>query len=915
VKRAYFDLQTLLSGTREELIARRRAGVREMFEGGDVKAIEIQRLREAERAASQRNLGLRLRIQHVDKNVPIIDRVKDLERRGVRVPEDEDPRYFLEERNYLGGLLKAFTERHFHPVYEATQAAGIAWHDFGEALFYERILAGDRSDVANPRGITTEAARELYDDLQQSLTAEQRQVLAAQMTKFRQAVRRAAEDAYQAGLYKPELYAQMKENPAYVTFRVIDHLEQDVSSRVAHQIGTLKDVQNPADATILKTLVTIRATEYQKMKVATFKFLEQHFPEDIEQAEYVWTGRSIAPKDPPDAKKQVLVTYYEQGRLRGKYVDPFIADSLNNASVGQNWAIVAGLRWINGRWFRPVFTTLNLGFQTFNVGRDFFRFWKNTPTMTFRRAIQRYWEAVPMARVRAFGLSERPTPKQLQGYLDLVEAEEARILSTTFNDLLDGREVEDTLIEDTFARLGINDSDGPPQSAVKAGASRLLNAVKRVGDFIETLPKAAGIYEFKGQGAIADIPPAERSFIRRKIGSPDFLAGGTYKPVSNELLLFSNAITQAIRADLEVAREPKTRAGFWWKTAAMNIAPKVAIFAALYLLPDDDDWDELKHAFQGISEYDLTNYLPVPLGRDENGNTVYLRIPQDDFGRLIGGLVWKALQGARGDKDALRAAMHVFDYTAGQVPSVTPVVQLASDMATFAAGANVYDPFRNRFLFTEDELKARDSRTLSKFLGYEFQQLGGGIVWKFYPGEQRPREQTAGQRILELPVVSNVVGRWIRITNYGEVEQLREARSGVERDEARRRLDERDAVNEALREYSRLIPPKRTAAEQQRLARQVVSRLYAKEPPAKRQQEYRDVLKKIRMGAARGSADPIADAVMGATSNTQRVAVLVEASEKMGDAAFDAWLRRAIREQVISADVASTTRKQRRVRQ
>lgn len=134
-------------------------------------------------------------------------------------------------------------------------------------------------------------------------------------------------------------------------------------------------------------------------------------------------------------------------------------------------------------------------------------------------------------------------------------------------------------------------------------------------------------------------------------------------------------------------------------------------------------------------------------------------------------------------------------------------------------------------------------------------------------------------------------------------------RRGVERDEARRRLDERDAVNETLREYGKLIPPRQTAAEQQRLARSIVSKLYAKESPKKRAEEYRDVLKKIRMGAARGSADPYVDAVLSATSNAQRVEVLIKAADAMGDAAFDAWLRRDLREQEISADVASATRK------
>ena len=90
----------------------------------------------------------------------------------------------------------------------------------------------------------------------------------------------------------------------------------------------------------------------------------------------------------------------------------------------------------------------------------------------------------------------------------------------------------------------------------------VLDVIKETGDFIETVPKAAAIIEFTGDGAISDISAEQRSVIRRKVGSPDFLAGGTLKPVSNEVFLFSNAITQAWRSDLEVATEPTTRAGF-----------------------------------------------------------------------------------------------------------------------------------------------------------------------------------------------------------------------------------------------------------------------------------------------------------------------------------------------------------------
>src|SRR3989304_625880 len=76
----------------------------------------------------------------------------------------------------------------------------------------------------------------------------------------------------------------MQANPAYVSFQVLDHMEDGVTSRVHRQIGTLKDIANVADASILKTLVTLRAIEHQKVKRATFTFLKQQYAGDIHPA-------------------------------------------------------------------------------------------------------------------------------------------------------------------------------------------------------------------------------------------------------------------------------------------------------------------------------------------------------------------------------------------------------------------------------------------------------------------------------------------------------------------------------------------------------------------------------------------------------------------------------------------------------
>ena len=174
-----------------------------------------------------------------------------------------------------------------------------------------------------------------------------------------------------------------------------------------------------------------------------------------------------------------------------------------------------------------------------------------------------------------------------------------------------------------------------------------------------------------------------------------------------------------------------------------------------------------------MTEYDRTNYIPIPLGEDSDGNVVYFRLPQDDSGRVVGGVVWKLLRALRGDAEVADTLAQVLDYSAGQFPSIAPSVTAVQATGQMIAGQNPRDAFRSRNVLTDDEQKARGWPAWKRFLGWEFQQLGGGIVWKFYPGEARPRQLTRGQRILELPVLSNIVGRFIRITNYGETETLR----------------------------------------------------------------------------------------------------------------------------------------------
>ena len=196
----------------------------------------------------------------------------------------------------------------------------------------------------------------------------------------------------------------------------------------------------------------------------------------------------------PKEHGKALVYYYEKGRPRGKYVPEFIADSLNNASIGTNLGVLEAVRFANSKLFRPLFTTLNLGFQSYNLFRDFFRTWTNTRGMTLGHLITQYRRAGKFARVRAFGLPKDPKPAQRDAYQEVVASEQAGILSVTYNDLVRGRPAAETEIETILGRYGIGELAEKETSGIaRKGLTAVIDWVRNVGDLIETLPKGAMI--------------------------------------------------------------------------------------------------------------------------------------------------------------------------------------------------------------------------------------------------------------------------------------------------------------------------------------------------------------------------------------------------------------------------------------
>lgn len=870
VREAYFDLQEFLRGGEEAVVARRRKGVREMFKEGDQKAIDLEAKRHEESKFKLRNAGFWLKTELVDKNAIVIKKVTEMEKRGKFINEDDDPRYILEERNYLSGYIKGILQEQIQPIRDSLSEAGMSWDDLGEYTFYKRIVAGDRTKQANPRGITPEAAEKSLEDLKKQVGSENAKILETGAKNLRNFLIEINEKAYKSGLYSEKIFNQMKESPDYVTFQVIDFIEEGMTSSIHKSVGTLRDITNPATASIVKAIKVIQATERNSVVKSVVETYQKDSPNSIKPAKTrkIQRGKTFV-EEPLESRlpNEELVTYRQDGKVKGFYVDSYTARSINNDSVGQNIAILKAIRLVNSSLFRPLFITYSLGFQSFNLFRDFFRYWKNIPDISMWQAFKRYKEALPVANARGFGVEKADA----EAVALLEKLEKDRVLSITYNDFVLGQRTEENQLDAILKQYDIDyftNVESPDKNFVKRiprGLVNVFNFIKKLGDTIETLPKVAGYYELT-QGGKTALTPSQRSYIRKNIGSPDFLAGGLVKPISNELFLFSNAIIQGMRSDINVAVGPNTRNAYWWKTAKLNLIPKILMFLASLGYFGKEVADLMNDA----SEYDKTNYTIIPIGRDTTGKTIYLRVPQDETGRFVGGTLWKIMSMFKNEQSFVKDLADVASYTGGQLPSPSPLFDVVSSAFQFASGKNPYDAFRGREVLSEEVFKAGGLPATKAYLGWLFQQVGGGVFYRFYHEPSKPREEGVVEKTVNLPVVGNVIGRFFRVSDYGQTERLREVIGMAQQEEARERLKRKEVIFDQVK--NAIKDPENAQTYKQRM----IDELYGGTPSTKSElSKYKDDIDKFNVYYKRGTVnDPNVEALFSATSNNQKAAVL-----------------------------------------
>ena len=782
VKTNFDEIWNLLTEGEEAIYKKRNKEVDKMFKRGEDGYVA----KIVERKKRHTSLLYQMKLLFDDRNTPIIEQIKKLKKQGKEIPAELNPNFAMHGLLYLDGKLKNYVNDNFQPIFSKAQKLEDGWNSLGKILFFERVI-NERGDLANPQGYSPDTAQSQLDKMQAEMSPEDWAVLTDLRDQYRGAVQRSIDNAEVNEYYTPELLKQMKANPAYATYQVIDYLDTYISPRVYQQMGTLKEVANPATATVMKLVSVFKAIERNNAKKLGMEFEKDNFPESIEKAKTRWNGKNMEIITKREAGKD-LVVVIEKGKPQGYYLDQDVADVFNYTSNKTLEMAARVSRAVSqSQFYRPLFTTINLGFQTFNLWRDFWRYWKNVPDYTLERAITslpravfRYGQAVPSSLRRAIN-----KPDEL-----VKQMENSKILGLTFNQLhRQELDTEQQQIERLLQQTGIL-----PKTRRRKIYSPILwtlDAIETVGDFIETLPKVAGYIELKDR-----MPKAEmEEFIRTSVGSPAFRVGGTFTPVTNNIFLFSNAIKEGVKTDFRIATSKNpSRAGFWWKNVLGTFLPKLIMAAIFYGLFGDD----LKKMMRKVSEYDRTNYIIIPLGVDENGKTIYQRIPLDETGRLLGGLFWKSIVLSKDRSQAgIEDIMEVLSFGAGQFPNLTPSFTGAGAVITYFSGRNPYDSFRGRHIIPDKEFNAGFDKSFPILLDWLAKNQGLGIVFPRY----KPEDPTDLEKLLTAPFLSNIIGRWIKVSDYGTIEEAKKAEKVEKRERARKSLAQEEVVKKYAKEY------------------------------------------------------------------------------------------------------------------
>ena len=723
---------------------------------------------------------------------PIYSRVKKA--KGYAGEKAAKVRKGIADYLYHKGQHKLYLARMDGEALDVLRNANVSFPEFNMYLENQHIV-NNRTDIASMGGMNPHAA-------QQSLDAQRKRLGETQWTamenaeaarwKIRQEL--VLDPLQESGILDPEMMTVLRSRVKYSTVSAVD-IESDpvsqffkttfggeVSSKIHRQVGYLGAAKSPMLATAQKDLSLITTLNTQSMRKDIAEFLAAIGDPSFRVAEMSWdqnTKRQI-PKI-VDNSLISTVLYLDGGKIKGFYTSKSMADMLERNDAQDVTDFVKIVR-------RPIqalksaWTSLNYGFWPFNYIRDRKGFAKRMPGVYSRvfgkNAYARYAgrateAAKSIAANRPNALAQSALKRNML------------IHTSQWN-------VDADAQYDAFEKLiKMHDVDpkawGIKESKAKTVTRSMWQKYTAIGELIEREIKIAGMLHLDEK--YPNMPEAEKQrMVHEFAGSPNFMERGTMNWFIDFCFPFYNPAKQGYRSAWHAAQE---RPGEWMlKTMKYSVMPKLVIaglakglFEALI---GRDRSEEMKQMYESISEYDRTNYDCIPIGWADKatGKVIYWRGVEEEEERVAGGIMSQMLDGNVDLSDLL-------NFAAGQLPGLNPFLKVGSVWGDYWSGRQPTDrgtPIIDRNRFAAGEGK-------EAMLKWTANQLGAGLVVRFNRDNFYDPTPTMLEKFLELPVISNTLGRFLRVSNRGLTEKARGKLKPIEKADAQRRLRVQEVID------------------------------------------------------------------------------------------------------------------------
>jgi len=196
----------------------------------------------------------------------------------------------------------------------------------------------------------------------------------------------------------------------------------------------------------------------------------------------------------------------------------------------------------------------------------------------------------------------------------------------------------------------------------------------------------------------------------------------------------------------------------------------------------------LKSLYDDIPEYDKTNYFCIPLGRalgEDDDRVVYVRLVPSGFGGIAAGIFWKTL-GLMFDEnkeDSAKKFAQALDYAGGQMPGLSPGIELGGAWFSYLTGHNPYDAFYGSEVIPDTEFKAGWGASIGPMVQWTAQKSGTSQYTSVITNRDE-RDNWFEAAIRHTPGINSI----IKISDRGFVERVNDINARIEKESAKEKL-------------------------------------------------------------------------------------------------------------------------------